>query len=64
MPAKLIFRKKEYDIRHGMTIRSALLKLDIQPESVLPTREGELVSEEEIIQDGDVIKLVAVISGG
>ena len=64
MPAKLILRKKEYNIRHGMTIRSALQKLDIQPESVLPTREGELVSEEEIIKDGDVIKLVAVISGG
>ena len=47
-----------------MTIRSALKQLDILPESVLPTRKGELVSEEEIIQDGDVIKLVAVISGG
>ena len=64
MPAKLILRKKIYDIRHGMTIRSALLKLGIQPEAVLPTREGELVSEEEIIQEGDVIKLVSVISGG
>ncbi len=64
MPAKMILRKKVYDIRHGMTIRSALLKLGIQPEAVLPTREGELISEEEIIQDGDVIKLVAVISGG
>jgi sulfur carrier protein ThiS len=64
MPAKLILRKKEYEVRHGTTIRSALLKLDIQPEAVLPTRKGELVSEEEIIQDGDVIKLVSVISGG
>jgi len=64
MPAKLILRKKEYEIRHGMTIRAALLKMDIQPEAVLPTRKGELVSEEEIIQDGDVIKLVSVISGG
>ena len=64
MPAKLILRKKEYQVRHGLTIRSALLKFDIQPESVLPTRDGELVSEEEIIQDGDEIKLVAVISGG
>ena len=64
MPAKLILRKKEYEIRHGMTIRAALLKMDISPEAVLPTRNGELVSEEEIIQDGDVIKLVAVISGG
>jgi sulfur carrier protein ThiS len=64
MPAKIILRKKEYDIRHGMTIRSALLRMDIQPESVLPTRAGELVSEEEIIKEGDVIKLVNVISGG
>lgn len=64
MPAKIILRNKVYDIRYGMTIRSALLKLDIQPESVLPTREGELISEEEIINDGDVIKLVSVISGG
>ena len=64
MTAMLILRKKEYVIRHGMTIRSALIKLDIQPDSVLPTRNGELVSEEEIIQDKDVIKLVAVISGG
>jgi sulfur carrier protein ThiS len=64
MPAKMILRKKEYPVRHGMTIRAALLKLEIQPEAVLPVREGELVSEEEIIQDGDVIKLVSVISGG
>jgi sulfur carrier protein ThiS len=64
MPATLILRKKEYTVRHGMTIRSALLKLDIQPEAVLPTCDGELVSEEEIIRNGDVIKLVSVISGG
>lgn len=64
MPAKLILRKKEYETRYGMTIRSALLNLDIQPEAILPTREGELVSEEEIIQDGDVIKLVSVVSRG
>jgi len=64
MTAKLILRKKEYQVRHGMTIRSALQKLEIPPESVLPTRNGELVNEEDILKDGDVIKLVAVISGG
>ena len=64
MPAKLIHRKKVYDIYHGMTIRSACLKMEIQPESVLPIRDGELISEDEIIKDGDVIKLVSVISGG
>ena len=64
MTAKLILRKKEYEIRYGMTIRSALKKLEIPPESVLPTRGGELISEEEILREGDVIRLVPVISGG
>jgi len=64
MTAKLILRKREYQVRHGMTIRSALKKLEIPPESVLPTRNGELINEEDILEDGDVIKLVAVISGG
>ena len=64
MAATIILRKKEYEVRHGMTVRSALLQLKIQPEAVLPTRDGELISEEEIIKEGDVIKLVMVISGG
>ena len=64
MSATIILRKKEYEVRHGMTVRSALLILKIQPEAVLPTRDGELISEEEIIKEGDVIKLVKVISGG
>ncbi len=47
-----------------MTIRSALLRLDIQPEAVLPTRDGELLTDDEILQEGDEIRLIAVISGG
>ena len=64
MSAIIVLRKKEFIVRHGMTIRSAVLKLELQPESVLPTRKGELISEEDIIQDGDVITLIPVISGG
>jgi sulfur carrier protein ThiS len=41
-----------------------LEKIGVPAESVLPTREGELLTEDEILKDGDVIKLVAVISGG
>jgi len=47
-----------------MTIRSALLKLHIQPEAVLPTRDGELLTDDEILQERDEIRLIAVISGG
>ena len=64
MSAKVVLRKKEFIVRHGMTIRSAMLKLELQPESVLPTRNGELISEEDFIQEGDVITLIPVISGG
>jgi sulfur carrier protein ThiS len=47
-----------------MTVRDALLRLEIEPESVLPTRDGELITDDEHLREGEVIRLVAVISGG
>lgn len=64
MTAKMILRKDEYEIKHGTTIRSALQKLNLEPDSVLATRNGELLTDDEMIQENDVIKLVPVISGG
>jgi sulfur carrier protein ThiS len=64
MTAKLILRKKEYEVRAGMTLLDALKRSNIVPESVIATRDGELITEDEILKDGDVIKLIAVISGG
>ena len=64
MSARIIHRNNEYEIKHGMTVRSSLLKLNIEPDSVLITRNGELLTDDEIIQENDLIKLVPVISGG
>jgi sulfur carrier protein ThiS len=64
MPVKLILRGKEYEVKPGMTLRHSLLKIELNPVSVLATRQGELITEEEILHEGDVIKLVAVVSGG
>jgi sulfur carrier protein ThiS len=64
MTAKFILRKQEFDIKHGMTVRKALQKLDIQPDSVLATLNGELITDDEIIKENDVIRLIPVISGG
>ena len=61
---KLILRDKEYQVKPGMTLLSALQKVDILPEAVIATRQGEMILEDEILEDGDVVKLVAVISGG
>jgi sulfur carrier protein ThiS len=64
MSVRLIFRNQEYEVRPGIGLREALHKLGIPGESVLATRDGEMITDDEILQDGEVIKLIAVISGG
>ncbi len=64
MTAKLILREEEFEVKSGMTVRSALEKLEILPESVIATRLGELMTDDELIDHGDEILLIAVISGG
>lgn len=64
MTVKLILRGQEYEVKSGMTLRHSLLKVDLQPEAVLATRQGEMITEDEILKEGEVIQLVAVISGG
>jgi sulfur carrier protein ThiS len=61
---KLVLRNEEYEVRPGMTLLDALKKNSILSEGVLCTRDGELITEDEILKDGDVIKLIAAISGG
>jgi sulfur carrier protein len=61
---KIILRNKEYEVKPGMTLLSALQKISVVPESVIATRDGEMILEDEILKDGDTVKLIAVISGG
>ena len=64
MTVKLVLRGKEYEVRPGMNLLDALRKSGILPEGVIATRNGEMILEDEILVDGDVVRLVAVISGG
>jgi sulfur carrier protein ThiS len=64
MPVKIYLREKEFLVRHGISLRSALKKLNILSQSVLATRQGELLTEDVMLNDGDVITLIPVISGG
>ncbi len=61
---KLILRNKEFEVKPGMTLLSALEKINVVPESVIATLNGEMILDDEILKDGEVIKLIAVISGG
>ena len=60
----LVLRNQEYQVRPGMALIDALKKISILPESVIATRAGEMITEDELLRDGEVIKLVSVISGG
>ena len=64
MTVKLILRDKEYEVKPGMTLLDSLKKINVLSESVIATRAGEMILDDEILKDGDVVKLIAVISGG
>jgi sulfur carrier protein ThiS len=64
MSVKISLRKQTFELQAGMTLRDALLKVNIQPEAVLPLRAGDLITDDEILREGDEIRLIAVISGG
>lgn len=64
MTVKLVLRGKEYEVKPGMTLLDSLKKIGVLSESVLAVRDGEMILDDEILKDGEVIKLVAVISGG
>jgi len=64
MATKIIYRKKEFEVKPGMTLQSALRKIRIHPTEVIAIRDGEMITEDEILKDGQTIRLIPVISGG
>lgn len=64
MPVTLILRKQEFEVEGTVTVKEALEQLGLSPESHLAVRDGQLLTENEPLRNGEVIKLVPVISGG
>jgi sulfur carrier protein ThiS len=64
MTVKLLLRDKEYQVKSGIALRDALFKIGLLPEATLAIRDGIMITDDELLLDGDVVKLVAVISGG
>ena len=61
---KIIYRDKAWEVKPGSTVRHLIEAAGLNPESVLAVRDGKLINEATLTQDGDTIKLVAVVSGG
>ncbi len=64
LTAKLILRDKVYEVKPGMALVDAMKKNNIVPEAVIAVRNGETLTDDEILLPGDEIKLISVISGG
>ncbi len=66
MPVKIFLRKKEYQIDDvkDLTVAKALKQLNLIPEAHLVIRSGKMLTEQELLRDGDELKIIPVISGG
>ena len=58
------YREKKWDMKSGMTARDALKKIGLDPESVLITINGQVVTDDVVLKETDQVKLIAVVSGG
>ncbi|WP_299286748.1 MoaD/ThiS family protein, partial [Thermoflexus sp.] len=61
---RLIYRNQVFEVPAGLTVREAMKQVGLNPEITLAVREGKLLHENTVLQDGDEVRLVAVISGG
>jgi sulfur carrier protein ThiS len=64
MMPKVVYRDQEWEVPANITVRDAIKKGGLNPEIVLATRDGKLITEDVNLRADDVVKLVAVISGG
>lgn len=58
------YRSKEYSIRANLPVIKAVKMLNIPLNSYLIIRNGELITEDELIQPGDRLEMLPIISGG
>ena len=57
--------KKEITVEAGVSVRDILVQIGINPDLVAGVFiNGDLETKDYIVQDGDTVKLLAVIGGG
>jgi len=64
MVKAFIERKNKTEELNAKTVMDLLKKLNINPETVLVTRDNELLNLNDKLEKKDSIKLLSVISGG
>ena len=64
MMVKVVIREKNWEVKAGSTVRHIIEQAGMNPETVLAVRRGKLINDATLTEDGDLVKLIAVVSGG
>lgn len=64
MPVRLILRKQVFTLDGTVTVKEAFQQLQLSPESHLMVRDGELLNENDVLREGEEVKIIPAISGG
>ena len=58
------YRDKQWTLDGQWTVRDVIREVGLVPTTVLPMRDGKLLTEDVILEEDDEVRLVPVISGG
>lgn len=64
MGVVVVLRGEEHLLPAPITLGEALHLLNLPPELYLAVRNGEMIGEDTLLEHGDRVQLVSVISGG
>ena len=57
-------QEKTIDLDENSSLKDLLAKMNINPVTVIVSKEDNIILEDENLKDKDKIKLISVISGG
>lgn len=57
-------RRREIEVEGRRQVRDVLRELDLNPESVLVIRDGNMLTRDDTVESGDTIEILSAISGG
>ncbi len=65
MSVTVFLRKEKFVFEEtGLSVDELLKKMDLSPQAYLVIRNKKLLTGREMLQDGDELRVIAVISGG
>lgn len=57
-------RETEFEVAEGLTVAEFLDERGIERQEVLVSRDGKIIAESAVLEDGDEINVFDVIAGG